>query len=115
MKYDVHLEQKLSKMTQWLATTKKASVNAGDEEVKAQKAVEGHKAAAERAWKQSEEIKEKEKMNQSFKELIHKDDEREKQAALKKIAEEKEVVQKDKDRADRAEEREEKNMEVVNK
>jgi hypothetical protein len=115
MKYDVHLEGKLSKMKQWLGETKKASIAAGDAEVTAQKAVEGFKAAAERAWKKSEEIKEKEKMNQSFKELVHKDDEREKQDALKKISEEKEVVEKDKDRADRAEEREEKNLEVVNK
>lgn len=113
VKYDRTLSKKLNEMQVWKKSAEKSAKAAGNNAVAAEKAVEGHARGAERAKKKRQEVKEKENMNGSFKELMHKDDAKEKQDALMKMAEEKELIQKDKDREERVEEQAEKISEVT--
>merc|ERR1712196_354034 len=103
MKKDSKLEAKVLKMQMWNKKQKAAALKAAEDEAGAKKLVDSLDGDFERSDKKRQEAVEKEKMNNQFKEMLRKDDEKEKQEALKKLQEEKERYQKDQDRVARAE------------
>merc|ERR1712159_485565 len=115
MKKDSKLEAKVLKMQMWNKKQKAAALKAAEDEAGAKKLVDSLDGAFERSDKKRQEAVEKEKMNNQFKEMLRKDDEKEKQEALKKLEEEKERYQKDQDRVARAEEKKDKKNELKRK
>merc|ERR1712138_290529 len=90
MKKDSKLEAKVLKMQMWNKKQKATALKAAEDEAGAKKLVDSLDGAFERSDKKRQEAVEKEKMNNQFKEMLRKDDEKEKQEALKKLQEENE-------------------------
>jgi len=112
---DWKIDDKLKKMQAWSEAQDEANNKKIANEMKSKKKVRTMQSGFERAKKKKAEIQEKEAMNVQFKEMLRKDDEKEKQDAVKRMNQEKEMVQKDEDRHERSEEKTEKADEIDSK